>query len=290
MKSRLPALAHAMRSTNPTAPSSMSSIVRLLPTISSCIGMTISPQPRPSVSGNSRASRAEIASVSASARARSTSRFRRATPSQLWFRRSARCSSVSASGIQTSLAIAVHDATEAVAGMTPTMVYASSLSFTVRPITSGLPPNSVLQNGSLRTTTYLPPGVSSSCRKTRPSAGRALTISKKPAPTAVERIVRAVPVPVSAKSLSRGTSPCPRTTAHPAASRRTCRAIARRVPPPGPVVMKIRTRRSGSSKGSGRSRTAFTMLKIAVLAPMPSASTLTTATANEGVRDMTRNA
>src|SRR5437867_5962261 len=54
--------------------------------------------------------------------------------------------------------------------MTPTMVYASSLSFTVRPITSGCPPNSVLQNRSLRTTTYLPPGVSSSCRMTRPSA------------------------------------------------------------------------------------------------------------------------
>ena len=78
------------------------------------------------------------------------------------------------------------------AGMTPTMVYASSLSFTVRPITSGCPPNSALQNRSLRTTTYLPPGVSSSGRKTRPSAGRALTISKKPALTAVARIVRAV--------------------------------------------------------------------------------------------------
>ncbi len=51
-----------------------------------------------------------------------------------------------------------------------------------------------------------------------------------------------------------------------------------------------RTRRSGSSNGSGRSRTELTMLKIVVLAPMPSASTLTTATANEGVRDMTRNA
>jgi hypothetical protein len=32
------------------------------------------------------------------------------------------------------------------------------------------------------------------------------------------------------------------------------------------------------------------MLKIAALAPMPSASTLTTATANDGVRDITRNA
>jgi hypothetical protein len=32
------------------------------------------------------------------------------------------------------------------------------------------------------------------------------------------------------------------------------------------------------------------MLKIAVLAPMPSASTLTTATPNDGVRNITRNA
>jgi hypothetical protein len=59
--------------------------------------------------------------------------------------------------------------------------------------------------------------------------------------------------------------------------------------PPG-VLVKIRTRRSDSSKGRGRRRTAFTMLKIAVFAPMPSASTLTTATANDGVRDITRNA
>jgi hypothetical protein len=55
-------------------------------------------------------------------------------------------------------------------------------------------------------------------------------------------------------------------------------------------LVKIRTRRSGSSQGSGRSSTAFTMLKIAVFAPMPSASTITPAVANEGVRDMTRKA
>jgi hypothetical protein len=32
------------------------------------------------------------------------------------------------------------------------------------------------------------------------------------------------------------------------------------------------------------------MVKIAVFAPMPSASTLTTASANDGVREITRNA
>ena len=83
VNSRLPTLAQAMRRTNPTAPSRMRSIVRLLPTISSCIGMTTASQPRPSVWGNSRASRAEIASISACACASSTSRFRRATPYRL---------------------------------------------------------------------------------------------------------------------------------------------------------------------------------------------------------------
>jgi hypothetical protein len=83
VKSRLPTLAHAMRRTNPAAPSSMSSIVRLLPTMSSCIGMTTAPQPRPSVRGNSRASRAEIASISACAWTTSTPLFRRATAYRL---------------------------------------------------------------------------------------------------------------------------------------------------------------------------------------------------------------
>src|SRR5262245_1649869 len=52
----------------------------------------------------------------------------------------------------------------------------------------------------------------------------------------------------------------------------------------------MRTRSPGSWKGRGRSRTAFTMLKIAVVAPMPSARTLTTATAKDGARDIARNA
>src|ERR1700722_18237419 len=38
-------------------------------------------------------------------------------------------------------------------------------------------------------------------------------------------------------------------------------------------MCQIWTRRSGSSKGSGRSMAALTMEKIAVLAPMPSART-----------------
>ena len=53
---------------------------------------------------------------------------------------------------------------------------------------------------------------------------------------------------------------------------------------------KTRTIRSGSSYGTGLRSTALTMLKMAVLAPMPSPSTATTARANEGVRRNTRQA
>ena len=42
---------------------------------------------------------------------------------------------------------------------------------------------------------------------------------------------------------------------------------------------------SGSSKGSGRSSTVLTRLKIAVFAPMPSASTPIATSANAGARD-----
>ncbi len=42
-------------------------------------------------------------------------------------------------------------------------------------------------------------------------------------------------------------------------------------------------RRDGSAYGSGRSITAFTTLKIAVLAPMPSASVMRAVIANPGL-------
>lgn len=42
-------------------------------------------------------------------------------------------------------------------------------------------------------------------------------------------------------------------------------------------------RRDGSAYGSGRSMTAFTTLKIAVLAPMPSASVMSAVIAKPGL-------
>src|ERR1041385_6169089 len=46
--------------------------------------------------------------------------------------------------------------------------------------------------------------------------------------------------------------------------------------------------RSGSLKGRGRSRTALTTLKIAELAPMPSASVMTAIAVNPGLFDSDR--
>jgi hypothetical protein len=53
---------------------------------------------------------------------------------------------------------------------------------------------------------------------------------------------------------------------------------------------ETRTRRSGSSNGSGRSRTAFTTLKIAPFAPMPSASVATATAVKPGAWRSRRSA
>jgi hypothetical protein len=52
---------------------------------------------------------------------------------------------------------------------------------------------------------------------------------------------------------------------------------------PGAVCQRP-TRRSGSGNGSDLRRTPLTMVKMAVLAPMPRASVSTVAAANIGVR------
>ena len=59
---------------------------------------------------------------------------------------------------------------------------------------------------------------------------------------------------------------------------------------PSGRVSLILTSRSGSRYGSGRSRTAFTTLKIAVLAPMPSARVSTAIAVNPGERASCRTA
>ncbi len=74
---RLPTLAHAMSRTSATAPSSISKVVRMSPTITSCNGTTVAPHPALAC-GYSRSSRDEIRSISDWARRTSTPGLRRA--------------------------------------------------------------------------------------------------------------------------------------------------------------------------------------------------------------------
>ena len=64
---------------------------------------------------------------------------------------------------------------------------------------------------------------------------------------------------------------------------------APRFVPCGDVTMKT-TRRSGSGKGAGFSKTVLTTEKIAVFTPMPSASAATAAAVNPELRRSDRRA
>jgi hypothetical protein len=57
---------------------------------------------------------------------------------------------------------------------------------------------------------------------------------------------------------------------------------------PPPKEFSIHTRRSGSRNGSGRMRTAFTTLNIAVQTPIPRASVRTATAAKPGSFDRVR--
>src|SRR5260370_10506731 len=60
---------------------------------------------------------------------------------------------------------------------------------------------------------------------------------------------------------------------------------------PAPGLLKVTfCKRSGSRKGRERNKTAFTMLKMAALAPMPRARVSTTTTVNRGDLRRTRRA
>jgi hypothetical protein len=68
------------------------------------------------------------------------------------------------------------------------------------------------------------------------------------------------------------------------------RANAARAGAPPAASSKMRTTRSGSRIGSGRSRTAWTTVKIARLAPMPSTSVSNVTATNPGARATVRSA
>ena len=285
------------RSAAPARPraSSISSDVRTSPTISSCSGTTVAPQPVLAC-GYSRSSRCEIASISACACARSTPGFSRAITGSLWLSRTARSASVYASGTQMSRAVDAprrdrearrHDADDRCRPR-----HRASACGRSRP---ALPPKWLFQNPSLRTTTCAarrasPPPAGTRGRAAAARADDVEEVRPRPRrrrpPRRCRRAgQRELTEPVQRHPLERA--------ARRAASRRSSPPTPRSAGMPGNVALRRHVEqtapaRSGSSNGSGRSSTVLTMLKIAVLAPMPSASTATTAIANDGARSSTR--
>jgi hypothetical protein len=170
----------------------------------------------------------------------------------------------------------------------PMTVYGTPLSRIGRPTISRLPPKRRCQKSWPSIATFAAPARSSSTWKPRPSGaatpsvGRRFAVARAPRTTSgspsPERLNRVL---VSAASPSNDRTPARQ-------SRKSgSEAVSRPIATCRPQTI---TRRSGSGYGSGRSSTPLTMLKMAVVAPMPIASVATTAMVNPGLRRSERSA
>ena len=172
--------------------------------------------------------------------------------------------------------------------MTPTTVNGRPLIVTTRPTRAGSAPNFRRQTPSLSSTTCNPAGVSSATEKSRPIAGFTPSVRKKLAATRIPLMRSASPLTI-------------RVGAHERISviwsklwlrSRQSRNVVKPTFPATPVGPRspMSTSRSGSAYGSGRSSTAFRTLKIAVLAPIPSASVSSATAVKPGARSSRRAA
>ena len=133
------------------------------------------------------------------------------------------------------------------------------------------------------TTVVLPPGRSSSAVKLRPTAGVTRSSGRKSAVAARPRTSSVLSAAVSARLTPPNAA---------SASKRVCRARQSRKlgnecensgQPPSGLLSHTRISRSGSAHGSGRSMTALTTEKMAVVAPTPSASVITATAVKPGL-------
>ena len=176
--------------------------------------------------------------------------------------------------------------------MMPMTVNGRSSSRMVRPTTDASRPNARVQKPSLITTTAGPPALASSAVNPRPASGRTPSIGSSSL-VACERLQANRLAATRARSSLR----CRQT---PRSARRAgCAAESRgsRAATParascwycGRSPRRRRARRCPRT-GAGRSSTVSMTLKIAVLAPIPSASVSSATTANPGLATSRRTA
>ena len=163
--------------------------------------------------------------------------------------------------------------------MTPTTVYGSPFNVTGRPRIFGSPPKRRCQSRWLRMTSCSRPGSVSSGRNRRPRVGCTPSIGSTSSVRRTAWMLSGSSVPVrfgvqlSAAPMLSNTVFCRRQSTKFAGATGLLAAVQQH----GELLRAARY-------GRGRRRTALTTLKIAVLAPMPSARASTAAAVKAGVR------
>jgi hypothetical protein len=175
--SRLTTLMQAMPSSSAAPPSSSHSVGRMLPTMTSAKGPTTAPWLR-FESGYWRSSCLAITAIAAPASSIVTPGFRRPTPSRLWQLRRAIQPPLGSSGVQNSAPSL--GANWKVAGNTPTMVWLSPLSVTLRPTMPGSEPKRSRHVRCVMIASRNPAALASASLKVRPRAGWMPSVRKKP--------------------------------------------------------------------------------------------------------------
>ena len=166
---------------------------------------------------------------------------------------------------------------------TPMMVRLCPLSVICFPTICLSPPNRFCQNHRLNSTTSLRPAASSSGRKRRPSSGRTRRMGKNVAETRKADTRSGLSRPVRLKSLELIAARFSNTWFCVCQSMKVPGATLKIGNPNLTLLSCNRTNRSGSGKDSGRSRTPFTTLKMALFAPMPKASANTATRVKPGL-------
>ncbi len=268
-RSRFATLTQAMSRTRPTAPRSTSRGRRTSPTVACWRETAVPPSPS-SASGYCFARRSAIVATSCRARSTETPGLRRPMTRRyqaprLFVRNTSSYSRGAHASVPWGYA--------KLGGATPTTRYGSRFSCTVCPTAPGSAPNLCAQSRWLSTTTLACPGSFSPSANPRPWTGLTPSRSKKLELTRAAWSRTGSPRPVIVRSSLSMAARDAKEGAWATTSRKFCGEYT---PVDRPShTWASWTRRSGSSKGSGLSRTASMTLKIALLAPMPRASVAT---------------
>ncbi len=286
--SRLATLAHATSSTRPTAPNRTNSGQRTSPSSRSasdaalnvCVAF---------VSGNaccrSEPSRARSSSIAV------TPRPGRTTPMTARYsaRRPVAVAALKVSSYSSGAYTSTDDGSATPGASTPTTVCGRPATVTMRPSTSGSPPNVRCQKPWASTTTPERPGRCSSVANPRPRPTGMPSMSKSPSLTLAPRTSRGSPAPSSVKTPVAYASTASKVRLPSRTVMKSGAESAVYAVPSGYSVLTT-CRRSASRYGSGSRRTPCTTLKMALVAPMPSASVSTATAVKPGARRRVRSA